>query len=107
MSVQFTIRSSDIRRLRDALLESGHPQREKQWLVFLEVTAWAATFRFGERSEQYPVDGKFPGFAKFPEEAIWRVTEEYSERVPAKEITVELYEGTLLLDQSHFNGDID
>jgi hypothetical protein len=68
MSVQFTIRGKDILQLRSALLRLGHPEPDKCWIIFLEVTPVMASFRFGETTVQYPVDGKSPGFARFSEE---------------------------------------
>ena len=60
MSVQFTIRGKDILRLKSELLRFRHPERDKCWIIFLEVTPVMASFRFGETTVQYPVDGKSP-----------------------------------------------
>lgn len=107
MSVRFTIRSADLRRLRSTLHAFSHPDKEKQWIVFLEVTEWAGIFRFGEKTAQYPVDGQSPGFARFPEDAFWQVTGPLSERTSPKEVTVEILDGLLRCNSEHSAGKIE
>ena len=87
MSVQFTIRGKDILQLRSALLRLGHPEPDKCWIIFLEVTPVMASFRFGETTVQYPVDGKSPGFARFSEELFRSATGAIAKRKPQREVS--------------------
>jgi hypothetical protein len=107
MSIRFTIRGTDLRRLRGALDGFRHPDREEQWIVFLEVTPSSAQFRFGDQAMHYPVNGQSPGFAKFPQSLIWQLLDQFLRRGPAKEVDVEIREGYLGCDQHHVLGDIE
>ena len=107
MSVQFTIRGADLRRLRTALDEFRHPEKGKQWVVFLEVTKWAAIFRFSSKVIQYPVDGKSPGFAKFDEEALWRATQDTRSKKFPKEVSLVFREGFLECHEYSEQGEIE
>src|SRR4051812_46090994 len=80
MSVKFTIRGSDILRLKSALLWFKHPERDKRWIIFLEVMPSMASFRFGEACVDYPVDGKSQGYARFSEELFRDATGEFPNR---------------------------
>lgn len=107
MSVRFTIRSADLRRLRTALHAFHHPEKGKQWIVFLEVTEWAAIFRFSDKAIQYPVDGKSPGFAKFAEEVFWRATGAAQSRKFPKEVAFVFQEGFLQCHEYSERDDIE
>lgn len=107
MSIRFTIRGTDLRRLRGAIDAFRHPDKQEQWIVFLEVTPSSAQFRFGDQAMHYPVNGQSPGFAKFPQSLIWQLLDRFPRRGPAKEVDVEIREGYLGCDQHHVLGDIE
>jgi hypothetical protein len=107
MSVQFTIRGKDILQLRSALLRLGHLEPDKCWIIFLEVTPVMASFRFGETTVQYPVDGKSPGYARFSEELLRNATRDLPDRNPPREISTEIRYGRILCVDGHDNGEIE
>jgi hypothetical protein len=107
MSVQFTIRGNDILRLNEDLLRFQHPEREKRWIIFLEVTPSIASFRFGETTVQFPVDGKSPGYASFSEEMFQNATTDFPQRNPPREISAEIRYGRIWCGDGHANGEIE
>ena len=107
MSVQFRIRGKDILRLQSALDRDEHPEPEKRWNIFLEVTPVVAIFQFGKSSVEYPVDGRSPGFAKFSEEIFRQATIAFPIRNPPREVSIEIREGYFLCDEGHAKGAID
>lgn len=107
MSVKFTIRGNDIRRLRSALDRDRHPERDRRWFVFLQVAPSVATFQFGNTTVEYPIDGKSPGFAKFSEEILLEASSEFSHKTPPHEVSIEIREGHLRCDQGYGNGEIE
>jgi len=107
MSVQFTIRGKDILQLRSALLRLGHPEPDKCWIIFLEVTPVMASFRFGETTVQYPVDGKSPGFARFSEELFRSATGAIAKRKPQREVSFGIRQGRIWCDDGHDSGGIE
>jgi len=106
MSVQFTIRSADLGRLR-AALDEVRPPKDRRWIIFLEVTPCVLTIRFGDKELQYPVDGKSPGFAKFPEGILWQTIGQILYKNLPAEIEVEIREGYFVCHMEHAEGDIE
>jgi hypothetical protein len=88
MALRFTIRSSDIKRLRKALDVDRCPEKDKRWTISLEVQPSIAEFRFHDKKLSYPIDGKSVGYAEFPEHVIWESTRWVLEKSQPKEVTV-------------------
>jgi hypothetical protein len=107
MSVRFTIRGKDILRLKGDLLRFQHPDREKRWIIFLEVTSCIAAFRFGETTVQYPVDGKSSGYARFSEELLLEAIRNFPHRNPPREISIQIRHGRILCGDGHARGDVE
>jgi hypothetical protein len=107
MSVQFTIRGKDILRLKEDLLRFQNPERDKCWIIFLEVTPVMASFRFGETTVQYPADGKSPGYARFSEELLRNATRDFPHRNPPREISTEISYGRIFCGDGHDSGEIE
>jgi hypothetical protein len=107
MSVRFTIRYKDVERLERALQNHRCLDEQKQWIVYLSVAPAVAEFQFGSKMEQYPIDGKAPGFAKFPRDLIHRIFSEPDRQAFPKEVPVEISEGRLRIDGFGINGDIE
>jgi len=63
MSIAFTIRREDIKRLL-ALADKEKPSEGLQWKVFVKVEGHIATFKIREESVQYPVRTDSPGLAQ-------------------------------------------
>ena len=107
MSVQFTIRGKDILQLKAELLRLGHPERDKCWIIFLEVTPVMASFRFGETTVQYPVDGK--------RQALQDSLRSYSatqpggsqRRNPPREVPFGTRQGRIWCGEGHDSGGIE
>lgn len=106
MSVRFTIRGKDILRLKSALLQFQHVERDKCWIIFLEVTPVMASFRFGETTVEYPVDGKSPGYSRFSEELFRGASREFPDRNPPREVSIQIQEGRIWCGEGHANGEI-
>ena len=107
MSLEFTIRGNDILRLKEDLLRFQHPERDKCWIIFLEVTPVRASFRFGETTVQYPVDGKAPGYARFSEEQFRTATRDISKRKPPREVSIGIRQGRIWCGDGHDAGGIE
>jgi hypothetical protein len=107
MSVRFTIRGNDLWRLQDALDAHRPSEGSGQWIVFLEVTPSIAFFRFGGKEERFPVDGKSPGFAKFPAEILRRFTTDLLPGKPKQEVLFEISEGLAECDRGRVAGEVE
>lgn len=107
MSVRFTIRGNDLWRLQDALDAYRPPEGNGQWIVFLEVTPSIAFFRFGDKEERYPIDGKSPGFAKFPAEVLRCFTTDLLPGKPKQEVSFEISEGIVECDDVRSSGEVE
>lgn len=95
MALRFTIRSSDLKRLRNAIDANHCPDKGRYWIVYLEVSPSIAEFSFGGQSIQYPVDGKSIGYAKLPDFAIKEATRWFLDRKPEAELEVSIGHGWL------------
>ncbi len=95
MALRFQIRSSDLKRLRNAIEANRCPDEGMHWIMYLEVTPSIAEFSFGEQRVQYPVDGKSTGYAKFPDFAIQEATRWFINRKPQAELEVSVGHGWL------------
>lgn len=93
MALRFTIRSSDVKRLRNALEADRCPEKDKQWTVSLDVQPSIAEFRFHDKKLSYPIDGQSVGYAEFPEHVIWESTRWVLEKSQPKEVAVVVHGG--------------
>lgn len=107
MALQFTIRSADLKRLRNALDANPCPEKDKHWIIYLDVKPSIAEFCFGGQRVQYPINGKSTGYAKFPDFAIWEVTRSFLDRKPPVEMDVLVYHGGLRCSDSVSNTEVE
>jgi hypothetical protein len=95
MALRFQIRSSDLKRLRNAIEANRCPDEGMHWMMYLEVTPSIAEFSFGGQRVQYPIDGKSTGYAKFLDFAIQEATRWFIDRKPQAELEVSVGHGWL------------
>ncbi len=107
MALRFQIRSSDLKRLRNAIEANRCPDEGMHWIMYLEVTPSIAEFSFGGQRVQYPVDGKSTGYAKFPDFAIQEATRWFLDRKPQAEVEVSVGHGWLRCVESTSNTEIE
>ncbi len=107
MALRFQIRSSDLKRLRNAIEANCCPEEGMHWIMYLEVTPSIAEFSFGGQRLQYPVDGKSTGYAKFPDFAIQEATRWFIDRKPDAELEVSAGHGWLRCVESISHTEIE
>jgi hypothetical protein len=95
MALRFTMRSSDLKRLRNAIDVNRCPEEGEKWIMYLEVSPSIAQFSFGGQRIQYPIDGKSIGYAKFPDFAISEATRWFLDKKPQAELEVSVGHGWL------------
>ena len=107
MALRFQIRSSDLKRLRNAIAANRCPNEGMHWIMYLDVTPSIAEFSFGGQRVQYPVDGKSTGYAKFPDFAIQEATRWFIDRKPQAELEVSVGHGWLRCVESTSHTEIE
>jgi hypothetical protein len=107
MALRFTIRSADLKRLRNALDAHRCLEEGQHWMVYLEVVPSIAEFRFGDQRIQYPIDGKSTGYARLPDFCIREATHWFLDRKPQEEFEVSVGHGWLYCGETSSHLEIE
>lgn len=85
MALEFTIRRSDIDRLF-SLANARNPPEGQEWLVFIAVEDYIASFQVGPENIKFPVRTTTPGTAEFPLSSLREITKDQK----AKELDIRI-----------------
>lgn len=100
MAIEFTIRRSDVSRLC-ALAETQNPPEGQEWLVFVAVVDYIASFQVGPENAKYPVRTTTPGTAELPLSSLREITKDQK----ANEIDIRIGDAFVACGEASFQSD--